>query len=341
MNITFLIGNGFDMGLGLKTGYRDFYPYFLDEANPFNMIRKQIEEDEEVGKIYDKWSDLEYALGTYTEKISGNTYNQFRYDKMEMDELLIEYLKKERTKIKFDDEKLRSVVINALYSIRDWKTEKDRMLVERILKFYITESYNYYAISFNYTDCIDYMFDAIKNKNELIKTHNVGNTVYGESVKEVLHIHGTLDDEEMILGVNDSTQIKNIGLVNSTDIEKFLIKSQLNLEIGQNKINKARNIIDKSGIVCVYGMSLGETDKMWWEYIGRWLTESASRILIIFNYNLDYRGVIPYRVLDYKDSRKEEFLLRAGIENLDEEVKKDIKERILIRINDNIFAFKE
>ena len=28
LNITFLIGNGFDIGLGLKTRYKDFYKYY-------------------------------------------------------------------------------------------------------------------------------------------------------------------------------------------------------------------------------------------------------------------------------------------------------------------------
>ena len=28
MNVTFFIGNGFDINIGLKTKYSDFYPYF-------------------------------------------------------------------------------------------------------------------------------------------------------------------------------------------------------------------------------------------------------------------------------------------------------------------------
>ena len=29
MNVTFLVGNGFDINLGLKTKYTDFYPSYL------------------------------------------------------------------------------------------------------------------------------------------------------------------------------------------------------------------------------------------------------------------------------------------------------------------------
>lgn len=38
MNITFFIGNGFDINLGLNTTYSSFYPYFIDKARENNMI---------------------------------------------------------------------------------------------------------------------------------------------------------------------------------------------------------------------------------------------------------------------------------------------------------------
>ena len=41
MNITFLMGNGFDVGLGLKTQYKDFYEYFIEKAPEDNMIKKE------------------------------------------------------------------------------------------------------------------------------------------------------------------------------------------------------------------------------------------------------------------------------------------------------------
>ena len=43
MNITFLLGNGFDIGLGMKSGYKNFYPYFIEKSSNDNMIKKEIE----------------------------------------------------------------------------------------------------------------------------------------------------------------------------------------------------------------------------------------------------------------------------------------------------------
>ena len=53
MNITFFIGNGFDINLGLNTKYSDFYPYFIEKSTITNMIRAWLQEDELL------WSDLE------------------------------------------------------------------------------------------------------------------------------------------------------------------------------------------------------------------------------------------------------------------------------------------
>lgn len=32
----------------------------------------------------------------------------------------------------------------------------------------------------------------------------------------------------------------------------------------------------------ISGMSLGETDNIWWQYIGKWLRQVDDRILIIY-----------------------------------------------------------
>lgn len=58
------LGNGFDIGLGLKSGYKDFYPYFIKKSRENNMIKKEIEADKK--ENYLNWADLEVALGKFT-----------------------------------------------------------------------------------------------------------------------------------------------------------------------------------------------------------------------------------------------------------------------------------
>lgn len=39
MNVTFLLGNGFDLNLGLSTSYKDFYSYYT-KKEPNDFIAK-------------------------------------------------------------------------------------------------------------------------------------------------------------------------------------------------------------------------------------------------------------------------------------------------------------
>lgn len=48
MNVTFLVGNGFDISAGLKTSYRDFYTWYLSQSTDdpaVTKVKAHIEED--------------------------------------------------------------------------------------------------------------------------------------------------------------------------------------------------------------------------------------------------------------------------------------------------------
>lgn len=64
MNIVYLIGNGFDRNLGLKTSYQDFYQYYQQQPSSTEDILKikQLMKNEPS----EFWSDLELALGRIT-----------------------------------------------------------------------------------------------------------------------------------------------------------------------------------------------------------------------------------------------------------------------------------
>ena len=40
MNITYIIGNGFDVNLGLKTRYQDFYDYYQNQPSPSEEVKQ-------------------------------------------------------------------------------------------------------------------------------------------------------------------------------------------------------------------------------------------------------------------------------------------------------------
>ena len=90
MNITFFVGNGFDIGLGLKTKYTDFYEEYCsnttnDDDNILSfksLLRewqkqsKENQSDKTEKKIED-WGDFEKAFGKHSgdkDVKDGNSY---------------------------------------------------------------------------------------------------------------------------------------------------------------------------------------------------------------------------------------------------------------------------
>ena len=67
MRVTFLIGNGFDINLGLNTRYKDF----------IDVYKKPNENDDVVIKTFknhlvenkENWSDAELAFGKFKDKL--------------------------------------------------------------------------------------------------------------------------------------------------------------------------------------------------------------------------------------------------------------------------------
>ena len=78
MNITFLLGNGFDIGLGLKTRYEDFYKQYTkissaDSEIIINFKNDLLNEDLNYSKEIVDWSDFEKAFGQYSKNFSVDT----------------------------------------------------------------------------------------------------------------------------------------------------------------------------------------------------------------------------------------------------------------------------
>ena len=79
MNVLYLIGNGFDLRLGLPTRYADFLEYYKGQTLKLGADRRRQEEAikkykerffaemaEREGRGEEQWKDLEIALGEFT-----------------------------------------------------------------------------------------------------------------------------------------------------------------------------------------------------------------------------------------------------------------------------------
>lgn len=82
MDITILIGNGFDVSLGIKSSYKSFYEWYCPQKSNkkhINEFRKNIDADisSETPDEEKMWSDFEVGIGQYTEKFTKETVNDF------------------------------------------------------------------------------------------------------------------------------------------------------------------------------------------------------------------------------------------------------------------------
>lgn len=337
MNITFLIGNGFDINLGLNTKYSDFYPYFIGKATETYMIRAWLKKDELL------WADLEEQLGKKLENVEKSKLEKFYEDKAELDRLLLEYLKQEQKKvsIKIKEKEIADKFGKSLMNFYDNLSEADRNSITSTCNIYRNEEFKYCFICFNYTDTLDQIVNITRKLRSPIATHQGYGCVKINSLGTVLHIHGTLN-EEMILGVNDVDQVNSAFLKYDMEFLDTFIKTRMNDSIGQRKSEHARKLIEESHIICIFGMSMGSTDKMWWEEIVNWLNASDRNKLVIYykGYEEELNGKLPANIIRLNNQLKREILKKGGADVENPDIDK-MKQRIFISYNDSIFNFKE
>ena len=81
MNITFLIGNGFDIGVEMKSKFKDFFPIYKDKSVKRSTHIKQLSENIEGN--YKTWADFEKKLGVYTENFDKKP-NSILYNRLKI-----------------------------------------------------------------------------------------------------------------------------------------------------------------------------------------------------------------------------------------------------------------
>lgn len=334
MNITFLIGNGFDRNLGLNTTYADFIKYYKTTEGGSKILetfRQHINDNEEL------WRDAEVALGKYTEDFETGNGMAFSECHQDLCEHLVEYLKKEESRLAFDNttENILAAFQNITTPEVPFPTQ-EKNTIREVFNRYKHENYNFDFICFNYTSTLDKCLEIVKNSTGALGQHRHGNNVYSHTIRQLCHVHGTLE-KEIVFAVNDENQIAKPDIFDFEDGEickHLLIKQQANESYQENTDTKARQLLQNSTIIYIYGMSLGETDALWWNRICNWLRADNSRHLIIQNFSMSKKGVYQLPYLLAEKRKKKEIL---AFSDFDDETKTLLMKRIHIT-GDNIFS---
>lgn len=333
MNITFLIGNGFDLNLGMKTKYSDFLEYYTHS----DRKRTALIEDFAQNILQEKplWSSAEVAFGEYTSHFNGvdKTVEDFCDCHEDFCVCLAKYLEKEQSHVDLVHPDYGKKFINAISSLtKGFRDESSSSINEAMDRFGNGIKYNF--ISFNYTHTLDQLFEQAKESPEIGK-RLFYNNYFQNSIDQIVHAHGHTD-RDMVLGVNNVSQIKNAELFENQDEEYLnqIIKQKTNHVNERYTDDIANDLISISEVIYIYGMSIGETDAIWWERICDRLINNSNCILIVHAFDAPPDGLIrrKYRMFEHK--RKNDILKYA---RTGDETKKELLHQIFIT-GENIFA---
>ncbi|MGC4431556.1 hypothetical protein ABWL48_15775, partial [Streptococcus suis] len=97
-------------------------------------------------------------------------------------------------------------------------------------------------------------------------------------------------------------------------------------------------ILSNTKIFIIYGMSLGITDRTWWNLVAKECINQEGYI-IIHQYKKGFTGKVAFEVVDEREKVKQLFLDRCH--TLSQEEKELLKERIFVAFNETIFVSME
>lgn len=327
-NITFMVGNGFDLNFGLKTSYSDFYDS-LNQNTKNRIILNILKRRRDKSSL---WADMELGIGHVLSEYSIDDADAFIDDKIEVANLLTKFLQDQCCRFRvLDKQKVSSSLINRLLSISSRLPQRFSDFYQKII-IGIVEQINYSFICFNYTDILDVIIGTVPDDSPVAyRNHN--SVRFPDYVTKPLHIHGELESM-MVLGVNDNSQIDNQELKNNEIILSDMVKARANEEVGNYNTQNAKKIISASRIIYVYGLSLGATDKMWTQLLFEWLNGSTDRLLIIDYYEENYNTNCTSNIIKWKNR-----VLNRIVSNndIDRELFARVRARICIVANTNLF----
>lgn len=335
MNITFLIGNGFDLNLGLKTRYSNFLKEYQKPNEKDSDLLCFFKN--EVLKDNDLWGNAEEAFGISTKqfKEKGYTAEDFCNCHENFCDELAEYL---RGQVSTFDQCIEGREIAQLFA-QNLQKYKDSFSTEE--KGVISKAENtvgsgivYNFINFNYTNTLDAFVDSLRKNRSLLGKRKHSNTLYENTIGKLIHVHGTLD-VGMVLGVNDVSQISSPDLFEDYAEEYIgeLIKQQTNKLNGENVDRNVHELLKSSHLIYIYGMAIGATDRLWWQRICSWLSSNPHAHLIIHKFDAPQPSRILRRYISYTKDQQKKFV---DLSDLDDDKKKSIIDRIHID-NSNIF----
>ena len=243
MEITLILGNGFDKNLGLETSYKEFYEKYKKKDTNIEIVKKM---KNSIGRFLDgvkkgediiNWGDAELAFGQFSKQCQ--SYEEYRDCYIDLQDSFAEYLAEEEKR--FDINKIdERLILNCINDIVKYINKSNNGTILNI-------------ITLNYTSTIYEIFFKVKDK---MKDMN-----YNINLKDYLFLHGSLKDQ-LTFGVGNIEQIKNENIRKSFPpaFESQIIKDRHDALTARNYYARLMAILNSSHVAYCYGWSFGDTD---------------------------------------------------------------------------------
>lgn len=333
--ITYMVGNGFDLGCGLDSRFDDTYEIYVKDRsndnktiNEFkdNILRYVLSKAQKRTGQEINWSDFEMGMAKYAEELSSEA--DFVECVRDYSLFLVDYLQNEQNAF-FEHFNKSDLIAQKTWNshIRNSVLRYSKGLNNNDIEILQNETNNRTScsiniINFNYTSIFETLL-----KNTIIKQQINRLPV---NFDDTVHIHGSLQDN-IVLGVDNIAQFEKLKYKLSEIGKLCFLKPELNDAFDKQRVAKANNIIQSSDLICVVGMSLGDSDLTWREAIASWLVDSEKHHLIYYDIELmRKKGLTAFDILMTEKRKKAEFLEKLT-------VKEDISSQIHFPIGNLFF----
>ncbi|MDB1703857.1 AbiH family protein, partial [Enterococcus casseliflavus] len=148
--------------------------------------------------------------------------------------------------------------------------------------------------------------------------------------KAIVNVHGVID-RFLTLGLNDESQLAT-DFFEREDVTDLLKPDSLT-DSREYRRRDSEKAIENSDIIVIFGMSIGLTDKYWWEKIAETLLKNANKKLIIHLYEKEPSYLSSRRVRLRRKRKEDEFLSHLDNLDLSDEKKSQLRKRIYIVTN--------
>lgn len=314
MNITYLIGNGFDIGLGLKTQYSDFVSkvtnklenecaiYPAHEKASFDIAIKRWLLKNLKSKQIEFWHDAEEAFGTLGfSEIEGRSQDVVQHCHVWFQREMWEWVNGKNDLFRLPHLSEDLITKNFLGQlVCGWLGGLPQSVRNTIYRQMASEVVELNFISFNYTNIIEKLLSVFNQNRQYIvapKTSR-GSIQVMVQIGDCVHVHGEVSPEgnlqELVFGVDNGSQILDAAVSSSAENRRRLVKQDYIKYTHAGETERVLDILGGTSFLVTLGHSFGKTDSFWWDKIFNDLSSEIYKVVVCPYFKSDDEVPIDY-----------------------------------------------